>query len=174
MKTKRYRILVLTAAVCVAGVWGVKAFAALTEKQLSLAELKAVYVFVQGLTEETIKRGLKAEQIKADVEKKLGQVGVEVVSEQESANQPGSPTLYVNISAYKRERAPVYVYHIDVGLMQSVVLERDEQIRIMSITWMKGRLVGYCPSKELVKSVNETIEYLMDRFIEDYKAANPK
>jgi len=66
-----------------------------------------------------------------------------------------------------------YVYHVEAGLLQQVSLVRDTQIRIMSITWRKGRL-GYCPSRTLVKSVRETIAYLMDGFSEDYRQVNPK
>lgn len=172
MGRKRYWIAALAAVVCLAGVWGAKAFGQLSEKQWSLAEIKAVSVFVQGLTEQTKKAGLRAERIKADVQKRLERLGIRAVSQEEAAGLAGSPVIYVNISAFKIERTPEYVYRAEVGLLQQVTLVRDRQIRIMSITWNKGRL-GYCPSRTLVKSVRETVGYLMDGFSEDYKAANP-
>ncbi len=170
---KAIRFWFTTVVVCLAGVWALRAFGQVSEKQWSLAEIKAVSVFVQGLTEETEKAGLKAERIKAEVQERLEKLGIQVVSEEEAAGLAGSPVVYVNISAFKRERVADYVYHAEVGLLQQVSLVRDTQIRIMSITWRKGRL-GYCQSRTLVKSVRETVAYLMDGFGEDYRQANPK
>lgn len=173
MGRKRYWIAGVAAVVCLASAWSVKAFGQLSEKQWSLTQIKQVSVFVQGLTEETRKAGLRPERIKADLQKQLAKLGIEVVSQEDTATLAGSPVIYVNISAFKRERVADYVYHVDVGLLQQVSLVRDAQIRIMSITWRKGRL-GYCPSRTLVKSVRETVAYLMDGFGEDYRQANPK
>ena len=173
MKTKKYLILAAIPAMCLAGMWAAKSFAALTEKQLSLAEIKGLFVFVQGLTEETKKAGLTSEQIQTAVEEKLKQLGIKVVSEEECSKLPGSPVLYVNISARRRPRTPTFVFHIDVGLLQKVTLVRDAKIRIMSITWSKGRL-GHCPARAFAKSVQEAVEYLMNRFAKDYTVANPK
>ncbi|MHC4913057.1 MAG: hypothetical protein ACYTE5_08650 [Planctomycetota bacterium] len=172
MARKRYWIAAVAAVVCLAGVWPVLAFGQLSEKQWSLAEIKAVSVFVQGLTEGKGKAGLRGKQIQGDIEERLKQVGIRVVSKQESARLAGSPVVYVNISAFKIEHTPEYVYRAEVGLLQQVTLVRDRQIRIMSITWNKGRL-GYCPSRTLAKSVRETVGYLLDAFSKDYKAANP-
>lgn len=172
MKTKKYWIAAVMSAVCLAVVWAARASEKLTDKQWSLAEIKAVYVFVQGVTEETKKVGLTKEQIQTDVEEKLQGIGIKVVSEEEAERLPGNATLYVNISARKRERVAAFVFHVDVGILQKVSLVRDSKIRTMSITWNKGR-VGYCPSRGFVKAVRETVGYLMDRFCEDYRAANP-
>jgi hypothetical protein len=172
MERKGYGIAA-AAVVCLAGVLGVKAFGQLSEKQWSLAEINTVSVFVQGLTEETEKAGLKAEWIKAEVQKRLEKLGIQVVPEEEATGLAGSPVVYVNISAFKRERVADYVYHVDLGLLQQVSLVRDAQIRIMGITWRKGRL-GYCRSRSLVKSVRETLAYLMEGFSEDYRQANAK
>lgn len=171
MKAKSFGVM--AAVLCATGILSLKAFGQLSEKQWSLAQIKQVGIFVQGLTEETKKAGLRAERIKADLQKQLAKLGIEVVSQEDAATLAGSPVMYVNISAFKRERVADYVYHVDVGLLQQVSLVRDAQIRIMSITWRKGRL-GYCPSRTLVKSVRETVAYLMDGFGDDYRQANPK
>lgn len=171
MGRRRYWITAV-AAVCLAGMWGVRAFGQLTEKQGSLAGIDRVSVFVEGLTEHTKKAGLRSERIQTELVKRLKELGITVVSKDEAASLAGSPVVYVNISAFKIERAPEYVYRVEVGLLQQVTLVRDRQIRIMSITWNKGQL-GYCQSRTFVKSVRETVGYLMDGFSEDYKATNP-
>ncbi|UCF43203.1 MAG: hypothetical protein JSV99_11595 [Planctomycetota bacterium] len=173
MGRKKCWIVAVAAVVCLAGVCSVKAFGQLSEKQWSLAEIEAVSVFVQGLTEQTKRTGLRSERIRTELEKRLKELGIRVVSQEEAAMVAGSPVIYVNISAFKRERVADYVYHVDVGLLQQVSLARDTKIRIMSITWRKGRL-GYCPSRTLVKSVRETVGYLMDGFSKDYRRANPE
>ncbi|MHC4364063.1 MAG: hypothetical protein ACYSTJ_01185 [Planctomycetota bacterium] len=172
MRMKRYWILAAIAAAFTGAFLGAKAFARLTEKQLSLSEIKAAGVLVQGLTEEAEKTGLKAEHIQAYLEERLKTLGIRVVSQGEAQQLAGSPVLYVNVSAYKRERRAAFVYHINVGLQQEVTLVRDKQIRTTSITWTAGRL-GYCPASSFAQSARKTTEYLMDKFSVDYAAANP-
>ncbi len=173
MKVKKYWLLAVMPAICLTGIWAARSFGELTGKQQSLAEIKALYVFVQGLTEEAKKAGLTTEQIKTDVEDKLKQLGIRVVSEEEGLRLSGSPVLYVNISARRKPQRPSFVFHTDVGLLQEVSLVRDPKIRTMSITWNKGRL-GQCHSRAFVESIRESVGYLMDRFREDYRAANPQ
>jgi hypothetical protein len=173
MKSKIYLISAVMSATFAAVMLAAGTADELTDKQLSLHEIETLYVFVQGLTEETKREGLTAEQIQSVVEDKIKQMGVRIVSEEESLKIAGSPVLYVNISANKRTRTPAFVYHVDVGILQKVTLVREPKIRTMSITWNRGQ-VGYCPSISLAKSLRETVGYLMDRFQEDYRAANPK
>lgn len=173
MKSKMWLISAVILATFVAVLSAAGTSSGLTDKQLTLAEIDTLYVFVQGLTEETKKRGITVEQIQTDVEEKLKQINVKVVSEEEGLKIAGSPVLYVNISAYKRTRTPAYVFHVDVGILQKVSLVREPTIESMSITWNKGQL-GYCPSISLAKSLRETVRHLMDGFQEDYRIANPK
>ena len=171
MKTKIRTITWGVMSLWLCGFWASGAYG-LTEKQLSLKDIKEVYVFVQGLTEETKKEGLTSDVVQKRIEKKLKALGIGVVSEEESLKIPGSPVLYVNISTGKRKEAAAYVYHVDIGLMQKIRLERDEKIRMMGITWTKGQM-GHCPSQSFAKTVGETIDYLMGQFEEDWKQANP-
>jgi len=173
MKNKRYRISAVISALLAVFVLRGEACGELSDKQWSLAEIDALYVFVQGLTEGAKKAGVTAGQIQTEVEDKLKQMGIRVVSEEEGLRLAGSPVFYVNISAHKRTRTAAFVYHVDVGVLQSVTLVREPKIRAMSITWNRGQL-GYCPSSGLAKSLGDTVGYLMDRFQEDYRAANPK
>ena len=172
MKAKRYWILAVLLAMSLAGVWAVRSFAELTDKQLSLNEIKTLYVFVQGFTAETKTAGLKKGPLQNYVEAKLKAVVIKIVSEEETLDVPGRPVLYVNISARKRKEVAAFIYHIDVGILQEVALVRDPSIHTMSITWNKGSL-GHCPVNTLPSSIRGTVGYLMDKFVNDYKAANP-
>ncbi len=173
MATKKFRILAAVLAMCLVGIWGVQSFAQLTDRQLSLNEINSVYVFIQGFTGETEKAGLQKAPIQDYVEAKLKGAGIKSVSEEEGNAIPGRPVLYVNISARKRENRAVFVYHIDVGLLQETALVRDQSIHCMSTTWNRGSL-GHCSSKSLAKSIRETVGYMMDKFVNDHKTANPE
>jgi hypothetical protein len=173
MKSKMYWISAVMSAAFAAVMLAAGTAGELTDNQLSLHEIETLYVFVQGLTKETKREGLTAEQIQSVVIDRLKQMGVKVVSEEEGLKIAGSPVLYVNISANKMTRTPAFVYHVDVGILQKVILVREPKIRTMSITWNRGQ-VGYCPSISLAKSLRETVGYLMDRFEKDHRAANPK
>lgn len=172
MRKKILWTAVLIVVMCAPLVWTARASERLTEKQLSLTDIKELSIVVQGVTEETKKVGLSAERIQATVEEKLKETGIKVVSTEEAEMILGSPSLYVNISARKRERVAAFMFHVDVGVLQEVELVRDPMIQIMSITWKKGT-IGHCPSRSFVKAVRETVGHLMDKFCEDYRKANP-
>jgi len=172
MRRGIFQGIALTAAVCSAVMSTTGASDRLTEKQLSLAGIKTLCVSVQGVTEEVKKAGLSAEQIKSDVEEKLKEIGIKAVSEEEAEKLAGKPSIYVNVSVHKRERVAAFMFNIDVGVLQEAKLVRDPKIEIMSITWIKGR-TGECPSRGLVKAMEETVNYLMEEFCKDYRKANP-
>jgi len=173
MKTKKYWPAAIAGAMCLAGVWAGRSFGALTDKQQSLAEIKALYVFVQDLTEDAKKAGLARKQIQTDVKAKLKQMGIRVLSEEEGRRAAGSPSFYVNISANKRKQTRAFVFHVDIGILQRVSLVREPRIRTMSITWNKGR-IGHCPARAFAETIRGAVGYLMERFSEDYRAANPQ
>lgn len=172
MRKKINFSLAITAAVCSAVMLAVGTSERLTEKQWSLTGIKVLCVSIQGVTEELKRIGLSAEQIEKDVEEKLKEIGIKVVLEEEAEKLAGKPSLYVNISAHKRERVAAFMFHVDVGVLQEVGLVRDPKIQIMSITWIKGR-TGECPSRGFVKATREAVGYLMDEFCKDYRRANP-
>ena len=173
MKTWKYRLAVIGVAMCLVCMLAETSFAQLTDKQQSLAEITELYVFVQDLTEDAKRAGLAKKQIQNDVKAKLKQMGIRALSEEESRSAAGSPSFYVNISAHKRKEAPAFVFHVDIGILQEVSLVRKPSIRTMSITWNKGR-IGHCPARAFAETVRVAVGYLMDRFSEDYRAANPK
>ena len=154
-----------------AGVLLASGSAGLTEKQYSLTGIDAVSVFVQGVTDEAEKAGVRAAQIEAEVKLKLEQAGIKVAGEAEEL--AGRPAIYVNLSAPKRRQRAAFVYHVEVGLIQQVKLVRDEEIRIMSITWKRGSL-GYCPARSFAENVQRSLGELMDAFVADRAAANRK
>lgn len=173
MRVRKCWFFVVVVGVGVAGLAAVNTWGAVTEKQLSLSGIKAVSVFVQGVSADAKKAGLTVEQIEAEVKAKLKGAGIKVVGEREVEGLSGRPALYVNLSAPKRRQKAAFVYHVEVGLMQEVTLVRDEKIRIMSITWKKGSL-GYCPARSFVENVQRSLGDMMDAFVSDWATANKR
>lgn len=143
----------------------------LTDKQQSLSEIKALHVFVQGLTPETDKAGLTREKIETKVRNKLKELGVKIVSEEEGAELAGSPVLYVKVTARRRKRLSAFIFHVELGLLQKVSLVREPRIRAMSITWNKGSL-GYCSGNAFAEAIEGVVGDLVEKFGSDYSAAN--
>ena len=148
-------------------------FGQLTDKQKSLEGIEAVYVFVQGANQDTRKATLDSETVKAAVEKRLRDFGIKVVASEKAGTVPGICAFYVNISAFRREQEPAFVYHVDVGILQPVTLMRDSDIKMLAVTWNSGRL-GYCPVSKLENSIDETTSYLLGKFHTDYRSVNPE
>ena len=171
MVLKRYLILAVILAGTLAFVLTAGSAEQLTDKQQSLSEIKALCVFVQGLTAETDKAGLTREQIETKVRSKLKELGVKVVSGEEGLKLSGSPVLYVKVSARRRKRLSAFIFHVELGLLQEVSLVREPRIRAMSITWNKGSL-GYCSRVAFAETIEGVVTDLMEKFGSDYSTAN--
>ncbi|TFG47783.1 MAG: hypothetical protein E4H40_05845 [Candidatus Brocadiia bacterium] len=172
MVLKRYLILAVISVGMSAFILTASSTEQLTDKQQSLSEIKALYVFVQGLNAETAKAGLTREKIETKVSNKLKQLNVKVVSEEEGLTLAGSPVLYVKVTARKRERLSAFIFHVEVGLLQKVSLVREPRVQAMSITWNKGSL-GYCSGDAFAETIEGVVADLMEKFGSDYSSANP-
>jgi hypothetical protein len=172
MVLKRYLILAVILAGTSAFILTASITEQLTDKQQSLSEIKALYIFVQGLNAETAKAGLTREKIETKVRSKLKELGVKIVSEEEGTKPAGGAVLYVNVNARRRKRLSAFIFHVEVGLLQKVSLVREPRIRAMSITWNKGSL-GYCSGDAFAETIEGVVADLMEKFGSDYSAANP-
>ena len=116
--------------------------------------------------------GLDTTQIRTDVELKLRQAGITVLTRQERLSTAAAPYLYVNVQAIK-SRANVYAFSANVELLQRVTLVRNPAMSIPATTWSATCIIGGVGSQK-VGSVREHVRDLTDQFINAYLAANPK
>jgi len=183
MKTKKYLILTLVALVSCGIFWGTVIVWAngdpeiLEEykqvKRSTLRGLQGVELFVMGPTAEIEKYGLTESQIRTDVELKLRQAGVKVLSSKERYKTPGAPLLTVFALVRKWPESEVFSVDVRAGLTQSVVLVRDRSILCNATTWETFPVGGVIAAKDL-QSVRRVVKDHVDEFINDYLAANPK
>ena len=140
----------------------------------SLRGLKGVEVVVENLNPDAERDGLYKTSIQTDVELRLRQAGIKVLTQTEALAVPGMPYLYICISMFRdADRPKVYIYSDHVGLRQTVRLERDPSIRnVFAATWTTDG-VGIAGTAKF-SIVRDTIKDDVDKFINAYLSVNPK
>ncbi len=141
----------------------------------SLTGLKAVQVMVEDLHPDAERDGLHRTTIQTDVELKLRQAGIKVLTEAESLASPGMPYLYINVGTLPPEtQRGLYAYSIAVRLQQNARLERDPRILVASAaTWSAPVQFGTVGTTNL-QQLRGTVKDLVDQFINAWLSVNPK
>jgi hypothetical protein len=108
-----------------------------------LRGLGAIGVLVEDVPLDFQQRGLTVEDLQIDVELRLRQAGIHVltISMQERLKIPVSPFLGVWIVS-KKVSSGLYAFSISVSLMQQVHLSRNPSIDMSAMTWHAAS-VGY-------------------------------
>jgi hypothetical protein len=141
---------------------------ALTLKQKALVGLKGMDVLVEKMNPQAERLGLGEGQIKTDVELRLRKAGVRVLTEKESLETPEMPALYVNITTVFKSN--ICAYSIHVSLSERVTLASGFQTT--GFIWDIGEIGFIGP--ENISKIRGYVGGQVDRFINDYLAANPK
>lgn len=136
----------------------------------TLRGLIGVHVVVEELRPEAVDDGLSKEAIEEGVVQRLWDAGVRVLMEDQWTIAAGAPYLYLNVNAVKSK--DLYVYAVDLQLNQNVRLERLPSVAVAATTWTTGCRVG-AVSADSVGVLAQVAAQSVDRFIEDYRRANP-
>ena len=136
----------------------------------TLRGLDGVHVVVEELRPEAVDDGLSKEAIEEGVVQRLWDAGVRVLMEDQWTIAAGAPYLYLNVNAVKSK--DLYVYAVDVQLNQNVRLERLPSVVVAATTWTTGCRVG-AVAADSVRVLAQVAAQSVDRFIEDYRTANP-
>jgi len=173
-RLKQVGVVALTLAVLVSlGVVGPVEGAHKSDRQ-SLVGLPGVYVLVEETHPDVKRDGLTKTTLRTDVELHLRQGGIRIMTKEESFSAPGAPYLYLNINTVKFKDEPGwYAYSIDLELTQGVRLDRKPSIPLNAITWNARGSVGVVGARQL-RTVRQYVRDMVDQFINDYLAANPK
>jgi|ERR1041385_4021742 hypothetical protein len=138
----------------------------------TLVGLPGVYVLVENVDDDAQRDGLDTLQVRTDVEVKLRQAGIRVLSREEWLSTAGVPNLYVNIQTAKNQQN-VYAFSVRIELSQGVTLVRQPSPRLLVTTWSTPGVIGTVGSKKLA-SLRDNVRDQTDQFINAYLAANPK
>jgi len=142
-------------------------------ERATLAGLTGVGVVVEAMDPDAEKDGLTTSTLRTEVELKLRQAGIRVLTEAERAVAPGSPFLYLRVATMKSDGVGVYIYNITLELVQEVRLTRNPAITMLATTWRVGGFLGIIQHRNL-SQVRESVRDVMDQFLNAYLAANPK
>jgi hypothetical protein len=158
--------------------WTIIAFPALVSNAVFAADeavsratlggLKGVYVAVEDLDPEIERDGLTKIQIQTDVELKLLQAGIKVLSKKEWKQEKGSPYLYVNAHIMKVMN-DVYIFNITTEFIQEVRLVRNSSIKAPAAIW-SAEILGI---SDHVQDVRDPAKERIDKFISAYLSVNP-
>jgi len=143
-----------------------------------LKELEGVEVLVEEVKAELENYNLTAIQIQTDVEAKLREAEIKVLSREENEKiQPlRKPYLYVKINSHKLPwQREVIAYSVEIALKQLVKLS-DQSISVRkpfyAPTWYKS-MVGAATPKNFA-DIRDGVRQLMEEFIKAYLTANPR
>jgi hypothetical protein len=128
-------------------------------------------VLVESFPKALKNTSLSKRQIKNDIELKLRQNGIKISKDSTAS------ILYLNINAgtikYKDGTIDVYYYGINLTLEQATLLSRDLLIKNLSTTWHTGG-IGFANPSNVRQDIRDFIDGMLNRFLNDYLAANPK
>jgi hypothetical protein len=189
MKDKKYWVLAAMLVICASVLWaanktdspqvtfydevlaGLKGVTLCKNQRDVLAGLQGVRVLVEHLNPKVEEYGLEAQQLQNDVELRLRQNGIKVLSEQEYLSTL-NPCLYVCVIVDIRPESSLVVSGITLELREAVLLIRDQTKLCMGGTWWTASTGSVGLNN--IKTIREGVKDNVDKFINDYLAVNPK
>jgi len=182
MKAKKYLILAAAILISSAVVYG--AVRAVSERG-TLQGVKGFHVLIEDLSSDAKAAGLSRERLKTLVELKLRMADVKVLPyDEEIPATVLRPTLYLRLYIQKVSESYAFAYAVIATLefKQLVVLHRNKDIICFATTWedRQGAVIVGTGNDSLVINhrltnfAEKTVKELVDEFLNDYLAANPK
>ncbi len=147
-------------------------FAAMGHAQIdadaqSLTGVRRVAVVVESMSEGQQALGLSEFTIQTDVELRLRQAGIQVVS----AKEPHDAWLYVQVTTTIGPGSNAW--HVHLGLNQVVTLARNPTLVLSEETWQARGRIGLSPEGQIVEPTRNAVRDQVDQFLNAWLAANP-
>ena len=160
-------------ALCLALFWPALGFSFTADKRETLRGLKEISVLVEYLPDDVERAGLNREHLQRDIEVRLRQAGLHVLTISEVANSAGAPYLYVAVYPITSPSANFTAYAVALTLKQLVQLSRNPTTELFATTW-EGPLHFSPISEAMVVDIRTRILDAVGRFIVDYRDVNAK
>jgi hypothetical protein len=139
----------------------------------SLKGLPGVQVLVETLPADVEQYGLTAELIRTDVELRLRRSGIRVFSADEEDPSPAKAFVYVNLNVFQVDNGAPGLY------AASVSVELHQRLRSLvsglafyGTTWERSSV--HTLGKNNLRQLRDDVNDVVDKFINDYLAANPR
>jgi hypothetical protein len=138
------------------------------ERKETLRGIDAVRISVERIEPDAKKYGLTEDTIKADVELKFRLAGITILTETALAG----PFFDVFVATTYDKESKGFIYTIDVGFFQEVMLKRNSNVFFLSPTWYR-RKHGYIDKQSLERKMRDSVKDFVDQFLIDYLSVNP-
>jgi hypothetical protein len=175
MKTKKYLILTLMV------VWAVVLFAAERSYTSPLEHLQRQLFGASTL--EGVKSVLSGKDLKTQVVELLRKSQIEIAESVDDPRLPDAP-LSLNVTVFLKiageDNSPIYAAFVTTEVLQPVKLLRNDKIGTLGRTWpiipmgIETQCMLVLDSQTIRQKVNDEVVRQVNRFINDYLAANPK
>ena len=153
--------------------WPTVGFSFTADKRETLRGLKEISVLIEYLPDDVEREGLNREQLQRDIEVRLRQAGLHVLTLSEVANLPGAPYLYVAVYPIIGPSVNVNAYAVALTLKQLVQLSRNPTTELFATTW-EGPIHFSSLSDSRVPDIRSRIFDAVGRFIVDYRDVNSR
>jgi len=158
---------------CLTLYWPAAGFSFTADKRETLRGLKEISVLVEYLPDDVERAGLNREHLQHDVEGRLRQAGLHVLTISEVANAAGAPYLYVALYPMSGPSLNSNAYTVALSLKQLVQLSRNPTTELFATTW-EGPIHFSAISEATVAEIRARIFDAVGRFIVDYREVNAK
>jgi hypothetical protein len=162
-------LILLSLTLC----WPTVGLSFTADKRDTLRGLKEISVLVEYLPDDVEREGLNREHLQRDIEVRLRQAGLHVLTISEVANSPGAPYLYVAVYPITGPSVTVNTYAVALTLKQLVQLSRNPGTELFATTW-EGPIHFGSLSDSRVLDIRGRIFESVGRFIVDYREVNSK
>jgi hypothetical protein len=144
-------------------------FAFLSPEETEILKgVDGVRVEIKRLKPEIERDGLFRSTLQTDAELKLQMAGIKVLSEDDAADRPNIPSLYLNLDALKCSLG--YVYRIQFTLREMVTLTR-KPVKTLGTTYRTTERFGISTN---LSEIREDAREVVDDFIKAWMEANSK
>ncbi len=141
-------------------------------ERATLKGLSEVLVLVEEMKPDAERGGLTRSQLQRDVEPRLRQAGIRVLTQEEALRTAGTPTFYIRVTTSKSD-AGIYAFSVDVRLQQNVYLDREPTIFYFGAPTWETNTVGTVGADNL-RTVMDIVRNSVDRFVNAYLSVNPR
>lgn len=138
---------------------------------LTLRGVDTVAVRVRGVDATLQRVGVDASRLRAQVERRLGEASIRVVSEEEAVQRPGAALLELDVHASRADYG-YYSYALLLKLKQKIPLPNDPAAFVSGVVW-SDKVGGTMLESDLLRLDRET-ETLLGRFLEAHGAQNAR
>ena len=166
----RLRVLIL---LVLALYWPTVGFSFTADKRDTLRGLKEISVLIEYLPDDVEREGLNREQLQRDIEARLRQAGLRVLTLSEVTNSHGAPYLYAAVYPIIGPSVNVNAYAVALTLKQLVQLSRNPTTELFATTW-EGPIHFSSLSDSRVPDIRSRIFDAVGRFIVDYRDVNSR